>query len=138
MTDIYAQLKAGVSAEELAAQFSAQLNEAETRIKAEEAEKAREAEEREAAAIEKREAFAELAANCITTIGTYYPELGVDPIDVSYEKCMALGDLIIMTLDLSNFAVVRQECKAEPKEVETVKLKTHDPFGLFFSKFGLI
>lgn len=135
MPDIYEQLKAGMSAEELAAQFTKQLNEAENRIKTEEAEKARQKEEHETAAMEKREAFAELAASFLTTIGTYYPELGVDPTDVSYEKCMALGDLIIMTLDLSNFTVVHQERKAEP---ETVKLKAHDPFGLFFSKFGLI
>jgi len=133
MTDIYAQLKAGISAEELATQFAEQLNEAENRIKTEEAEKARQEAERETAAMEKREAFAELAASCLTTIGTYYPELGIDPLDVSYEKCMALGDLLIMTLDLSNITVIHQKSEAEPKE-----LKTHDPFGLFFSKFGLI
>jgi hypothetical protein len=101
-TNIYDMLKEGRSAEDLVAEFTAALNEAEARVQAEkdaEAEAAAVARQAELQKIEKRDTLIYLLEDFADFVAEYYPELMPEE---NYD-CAELTDSIIALLDsLSN------------------------------------
>lgn len=142
MFNVYDLMKSGMSAEEIAAEFTQNLNDAETRIEAERIEEARRREEAKRADAEKaaarnakREDFAALAALFFNTIGKHYPNIAGEETQLSDEECLALADLIILAIDLE---AMRMSMVSEPvDEVKPVKESKVDPFAAFFKQFGL-
>ena len=135
--NIYDELRSGASAEDLVARFTAQLNEAETRIKQEDEEariKQEEAEE-EAAAIAKVEAkrndMIDAMEALVTAIERHYPDL-LEGETVDIESVEAMADLAIMMLDMHSImpAKVSKPVKAKSRASE-------DVFADFFKAFGL-
>ena len=149
MFNVYDMLKSGVSAEEIAAQFTQNLNDAETRIKAEEAEEARLAEEAARAEQEridataaKEQEFEEAIGDLLRAIARHYPELGADVMDIIGESVAAIASLVMMLLDLEAMKSRKPKIKAEVKNAKTgkpvvVKEVSVDPFATFFKQFGL-
>ena len=142
--NIYDELRAGASAEELVAAFTAQMNEAEARIKAEdEAEakriaEAQAAEKRAKEALEKakREDIADAVAGVVDALSAHYPDL-LEGVEMSDDELYAIADLLIMLLDIeamkTSFAPkVKVKTKTEPK-----KAAAEDVFASFFKSFGL-
>lgn len=144
MFNIYDMMKNGMSADEIAATFAKNLNEAENKIKAEEAEAARLAEEAARAEqervdkiAEKRTAFAVVAEDLMRIMAAYYPELMEDVPEGSAD---AIADLIIMTLDLETLRIGRPKVRVQVKNAKNDKeatVKEVDPFTVFFKQFGL-
>ena len=133
MNDIYELLKSGMTAEEIAAEFTQSLNDAETRIESErlEAERLAEAKREEAARHqrheEKRKDFAQVIYSFLSAIGKHYPELHLD-MDLSEEDCASLADLAIMVIDLEALKASRPKVnKPTPDEV----------FADFFKSLGM-
>lgn len=142
MFNVYDLMKSGMSAEEIAAEFTQNLNDAETRIEAERIEEARRREEAKRADAEKaaarnakREDFAALASLFFHTIGKHYPNIAGEATELTEEECLALADLIILAIDLE---AMRMSMVSEPTdEVKPVKESKVDPFAAFFKQFGL-
>ena len=143
MFNIYDMMKSGMSADEIAATFAKNLNEAENKIKAEEAEAARLAEEAARAeqermdkVAEKRTAFAVVAEDLMRVMAAYYPELMEDVPDGSGD---AIADLIIMALDLETLRIGRPKVRVQVKgnNGKSTTVKEVDPFTAFFKQFGL-
>lgn len=137
--NIYDELRGGRTAEELVANFTAQLNEAEARIKAEEAEKARAEEENTA---QKHQDFATCVAYFADALHTHYPDLLEDEESWSEEDYDAVADLIIMLLDLEatkSRAFGRKPKVSVKAKVEPAKKtrSTDDIFADFFKSLGL-
>ena len=100
---LYEQLKAGTSAEDIAAAFTKELNDAEERIRLEEEEAKRQAQaqvEAEALAQNKRADVMELLDSAIYILSTYYPSFGIKYDDFSDEDLEPLVNLTISLLDL--------------------------------------
>ena len=134
LMNIYDELRNGLTAEELVANFTAQLNEAEARIKEEDAEKARLANEAEA----KERKLADFTAAVdafATAVETHYSHL-LDGEALSEEDKGELAGLIIMLLDMEAFrgrpVRVKAKVKSEPKTKST-----NDVFAEFFKSLGL-
>jgi hypothetical protein len=147
MFNVYDLMKSGLSAEEIAAEFTQNLNDAETRIEAERIEEVRRQEEakreearrKEEAAravhSAKREDFAAIARLFFETIGKHYPNLDVEEIELSDEEYLALADMIILAIDLE---VMRMSLAFNPVEKDKpIKESKVDPFAAFFKQFGL-
>ena len=144
MFNIYDMMKSGMSADEIAATFAQNLNDAEAKIKAEEAEAARLAEEAARAeqervdkVAEKHTAFAVVTEDLMRVMAAYYPELMED---VPEDSADAIADLIIMTLDLESLRINRPKVRVQIKNAEDgkkVTVKEVDPFATFFKQFGL-
>ena len=137
--NIYDELRGGRTAEELVANFTAQLNEAEARIKAEEAEKARAEEENTA---QKHQDFATCVAHFADALHAHYPDLLKDEESWSEEDYDTVANMIIMLLDLEatksrvfgNKPRVTVKTQVEPaKKVHS----TDDVFADFFKSLGL-
>lgn len=147
MNDIYNLLLSGKTPEEIAAEFTKNLNEAETKYKeelaAEEA-KRRKLEEDAVAEAAKHADFADVVRAFMSAIGRHYPELGMGEEDITDEVCGTLADLIIMSIDNESKRISKWLPK-KPKltvQVKTTDGKTHkvkevDPFAAFFEQFGL-
>ena len=135
MTDIYELLKSGKSADEIAAEFAAQLNDAQARVKEEQAEEARQAEMAKAQA--KRADFADVVHDFFCAIGYHYPELGIHEEEITDELCNAMADLAIMAIDMEVAQKVKVKTKAKKMLPVDIKVKTADPFAAFFEQFGL-
>jgi len=137
--NIYDELRGGRTAEELVANFTAQLNEAEARIKAEEAEKARAEEENTA---QKHQDFVTCVAYFADALHTHYPDLLEDEESWGEENYDAVADLIIMLLDLETTKSrafgrkpkVSVKAKVEPAQKTR---STDDIFADFFKSLGL-
>ena len=132
--NIYDELRNGLTAEELVANFTAQLNEAEARIKEEDAEKARLANEAEAK--ERKHADFVAAVDAFASaVETHYSHL-LEGEGLTEEDKDDLADLIIMLLDMETFrgrpVKVKTRIKAEPKTKDT-----NDVFAEFFKSLGL-
>ena len=129
--NIYDELRSGASAEELVARFTAQLNEAEARIKQEEAEeeaaKTAKAEAKRNDMIDAMEAF-------VTAIERHYPDLLEDEA-VDTEAVEAMADLIIMMLDMHS--IVPTKPAKTVKVTKTKPTSSEDIFADFFKAFGL-
>lgn len=129
--NIYDELRSGASAEDLVAQFTAQLNEAEARIKQEEAEKEA---AKTAKAEAKRNDMIDAMEALVTAIERHYPDLLEDEA-VDTEAVEAMADLVIMMLDMHSIVPVKT-----PKAVKVTKTKpatSEDIFADFFKAFGL-
>ena len=158
--DIYSCLLEGTSADDLAKEFTAMLNAAQTKFAEEAARKAEEEAkaalakaERESKQAAKREALKQLIADTIVFIAEYYPALGVtmnmvDELDD--ETLSSLADLLMLTLELESLKPSKRSFKLNgrnlfnniDKEVkpapQAAKSKTdEDVFSDFFKMLGL-
>lgn len=138
MFDLYNLLASGHTPDEVAAQFTQALNDAEARLKKEEEElKAREAEAkaRKVQEATKRADFMDATANLLATIGKHYPDFAIEITD---DVTGPIADLIIMSIDLESLRPNRHI----NLEVKPVKVKMADTdkdvFKRFFEQFGLI
>ena len=128
--NIYDELRSGASAEDLVAQFTAQLNEAEARIKQEEAE----AEAAKTAKAEaKRNDMIDAVEAIVTAIERHYPGL-LDGETVDTEDIESMADVMIMLLDMH--ATVPTKVKVS-KPVRAKSATSEDIFADFFKSFGL-
>lgn len=133
MNEIYESLKAGRSAEDLVAEFTKQLNDAEAQVKAER-EAAKQAEARrieEAARIARREDLIDVIDCFVSWAKEYYPDL-IDDTDPDREAQGQLADVILMMFELKGletmFVPERKIAKQEtPEEI----------FANFFKACGL-
>ena len=137
MFDLYNLLASGHSPDEIAAQFTQALNDAEARLKKEEEElKAREAEAAKRKELEanKRADFMAAVESLLTTIGRHYPDLAIEPTD---EVCGPIADLIIMSIDIEGLRN-RHHISLDVKPVRVKMADTEkDVFKRFFEQFGL-
>ena len=139
---LYEQLKSGTRAEDIAAAFAKELNEAEERIKAEEEAELKRLEE-EQKRNEKRADVVELLDSAIYVLSTYYPSFGINYDEVSAEDLDALADLVIALLDLEDLKPAKRSFKLKSYKAPEAKVETpavpakDDPFALFFKTFGL-
>ena len=137
MFDLYNLLASGHTPDEVAAQFTQALNDAEARLKKEEEElRAREAEAKARKELEatKRADFMEAVESLLITIGKHYPDLAIEPND---EVCGPIADLIIMSIDLEGLRGKRH-ISLDIKPVRVKKADTDkDVFKRFFEQFGL-
>lgn len=129
MFDLYNLLASGHTPDEVAAQFTQALNDAETRLKKEEEERqareAAKAEERKNES-QKREDFKDLARHFFEVMARHYPDSGFTEGDITDEMCYAIGDLMMMSAQLD------QKIKVQVKRVPA-----EDVFAKFFKQFGL-
>ena len=128
--NIYDELRSGASAEDLVARFTAQLNEAEARIKQEEAE---EEAAKTAKAEAKRNDMIDAMEALVNAIERHYPDL-LEGETVDTESVEAMADLVIMMLDMQSIMPVKT-----PKavKVKTKPRASEDVFADFFKAFGL-
>lgn len=137
MFDLYNLLASGHTSDEVAAQFTQALNEAEARIKKEEEErKAREEATKARKALEatKRTDFMEAVESLLATIGKHYPDYAIEVTD---EITGPIADLIIMSIDLEGLRGKRH-INLDIKPVRVKKADTDkDVFKRFFEQFGL-
>ena len=137
MFDLYNLLASGHTPDEVAAQFTQALNDAEARLKKEEEElRAREAEAKARKELEatKRADFMDATANLLAVIGKHYPDLAIEPND---EVCGPIADLIIMSIDLEGLRD-RRHISLDIKPVRVKKADTDkDVFKRFFEQFNL-
>ena len=126
--NIYDELRSGASAEELVARFTAQLNEAEARIKQEEAE---EKAAKTAKAEAKRNDMIDAMEALVTAIERHYPDLLEDEA-VDTEAVEAMADLVIMMLDMHSIVPAKTV-----KVTKTKPTSSEDIFADFFKAFGL-
>ena len=139
---LYEQLKSGTRAEDIAAAFAKELNEAEERIKAEEEAELKRMEEelnREA----KRADVVEMLDSALHVLSTWYPSFGVNYEEVSEDDLGALADLTIALLDLEALKPAKRSFKLKSYKAPEAKAEApaapakDDPFALFFKTFGL-
>ena len=139
---LYEQLKSGTSAEDIAAAFAKELNDAEERIKAEEAAELKRMEEelnREA----KHADVVEMLDSALHVLSTWYPSFGVNYEEVSEDDIQALADLVIALLDLEALKPAKRSFKLKSYKAPEAKVEApavpakDDPFALFFKTFGL-
>ena len=158
---LYEQLKAGTSAEDIAAAFARELNDAEERFRLEEEEAKRQA-EAETLAQRKRADIMSLLDSAICILSTYYPSFGIKYDDFSGEDLEPLVDLTIALLDLEAMKPAKRSFKIKnytkptsdiieddsctatvPRAVRGQRAETNpidevcDPFADFFKAFGL-
>lgn len=144
---LYEQLKAGTSAEDIAAAFAAELNKAEEQLRAErEAEEKAKAErvaaQRAKDAIKIDEAT-DLLRNLVAFISHYYPSLGLeDADDFTEDEYHAIAELILLMLDLEATKPAKRQVEVKSYIKPTAEAKVDkpildDPFADFFKTFGL-
>ena len=130
--NIYDELRSGASAEDLVARFTAQLNEAEARIKQEEAE---EEAAKTAKAEAKRNDMIDAMEALVTAIERHYPDL-LEGETVDIESVEAMADLVIMMLDMHSVVPVKP-AKVHKAVKVTKPRASEDVFADFFKAFGL-
>ena len=146
---LYEQLKAGASAEDIAAAFAEELNKAEEQVRAE-----REAEEKAKAAAAKQaeeavkiDEAATLLRRVVAFISHYYPSLGLeDDEDLTEDDYRALAELLLLMLDLEAIKPAKRQFKMKNYNQPVAKIEADapvtktaldDPFADFFKTFGL-
>lgn len=138
---LYEQLKAGTPAEDIAAAFARELNDAEERIRLEEEEAKRLAQiEAEVLAQNKRADVMSLLDSALYVLSTYYPSFGIKYDDFSDEDLEPLVDLTIALLDLEALKPTKKQFKPVAKieaDAPVEKPTLDDPFASFFKTFGL-
>ena len=139
MNDIYESLKAGRSAEDLVAEFTKQLNDAEAQVKAEreaakQAEFLRAEEARriaEAARTARREDLIDVIDCFVSWTKEYYPDF-IDDTDLDREAQGQLADVILMMFELKGL-----ETRFVPEHKVAKKETPEEIFADFFKAFGL-
>ena len=154
---LYEQLKAGTSAEDIAAAFAEELNKAEEQLRAEhEAEEKARAEEKakaeKVAAQRAKDAIkideaATLLRKLVAFISCYYPSLGLeDDEDLTEDDYRALAELVLLMLDLEALKPAKRQFKMKASNEPVAKIEADepiakpaldDPFADFFKAFGL-
>jgi hypothetical protein len=141
---LYEQLKAGSSAEDIAAAFTAELNKAEEQLRAE-----REAEEKAKVAKQavKLDEAATLLRKLVAFISYYYPSLGLeDDEDLTEDEYRALAELVLLMLDLEAMKPAKRQFKMKSFNQPVAKIEADkpvekpaldDPFASFFKAFNL-
>ena len=139
MNDIYESLKAGRSAEDLVAEFTKQLNDAEAQVKTEreaakQAEFLRAEEARriaEAAAHARREDLIDVIDCFVSWTKEYYPDF-IDDTDLDREAQGQLADVILMMFELKGL-----ETRFAPEHKVAKKETPEEIFADFFKACGL-
>ena len=162
---LYEQLKAGASAEDIAAAFAEELNKAEeqVRVEREEEEKARAEEKAKAERVAAQRAkdaikvdeAATLLHKLVAFISYYYPSLGLeDDEDLTEDDYRVLAELVLLMLDLEALKPAKRQFKLKASNEPVAKVEadkpiakpalddfftetTPDPFADFFKAFGL-
>lgn len=148
---LYEQLKAGTSAEDIAAAFTEELNKAEEQLRAErEAEekaKAAEVAAKQAAEAIKIDEAATLLRKLVAFISYYYPSLGLEnDEDLTEDDYRALAELVLLMLDLEALKPAKRQFKMKASNEPVAKIEADkpvtkpaldDPFADFFKAFGL-
>ena len=155
---LYEQLKAGTSAEDIAAAFAEELNKAEEQLRVE-----REAEEKAKAAALAAQRAAEavkideaatLLRRVVAFVSHYYPSLGLEDEDLTEDEYRALAELLLLMLDLEAMKPAKRQFKMKSYTEPVAKVEadapvektalddfftetTPDPFADFFKAFGL-
>ena len=145
MNDFYTRLKNGESAEDLVAQMTAELNEAEKRVSEEaKAEAKRKEEEAQRADLRTKgkAALVSLIRDFGNWCGFYYPSLGITGSDLEDEELNALAELVMMLFDTENIKAKFSAPKAtQPAPKITVKTNfgkiEEDAFAKFFKELGI-
>lgn len=152
---LYEQLKAGTSAEDIAAAFAEELNKAEEQLRAEQEaeERARAEEKAKAAAIAaerareaaKLDEATDLLRALIAFISRYYPSFEFDE-ELTEDEYRAIAELMLLMLDLEAIKPAKKQfkfkasnkpvAKIEP-DTPVTKTALDDPFADFFKAFGL-
>ena len=104
-TNIYEMLKSGRTAEDLAAEFTSMLNEAEAQVKAEEEAARLEAENEANMAAYKQADMEDLLEDFVDYLDTYYPEMIADQ-EIDYTE---IATAVISLLDTIGNASTMQE-----------------------------
>ena len=139
---LYEQLKSGASAEDIAAAFAKELNEAEDRIRAEEEAELKRMEE-ELNRSEKRAGVIAMLDSAVHVLSTWYPSFGINYEEISEDDLDALADLVIALLDLEALKPAKRSFKLKSYKTPEAKVEAdsapakEDPFALFFKTFGL-
>ena len=132
MFDLYERLADGWSPEDLIAEFIQSLNKAEEEYRMHQARMEVEAKAK-AEADQKEADLKAMLTLMFETMNRYYPELELDPNDLTEEELTQLVQLLIAILDLQ---VATRGLTVQPeKPAKTVKAP--DPFTDFFKQFGL-
>jgi hypothetical protein len=136
MTDLYELLKSGRAPEDLVAEFTNSLNEAEARLRAEEEAKALEESRQEA----RRSELVELMRDAEAYCRSYFPSLLDTEEEMSEEGWYAVVDLVLSLLDLEVAKGAKRQVTVKTgKNVLPVKLKMQTPqdvFEEFFKSIG--
>lgn len=146
MSDFYTRLKNGESAEDIVAQMTAELNEAEKRVAEEaKAEAKRKQEEAQRADLRAKgkDALASLIRDFGNWCGFYYPSLGITGSDMEDEELNALAELVMMLFDTENIKAKFSAPKTFTKTSPKIAVKTNfgkieeDAFAKFFEELGI-
>ena len=127
MNDIYTRLQNGETAEEIVASFTAELNEAEDRIKRDEAERLQKLEQDTRRIVAKNE-LKEILSDFVDWMAEY---MDMDDLEITNAELDALTDAIMLAMQLETIKF-KWSIKPEPK----VTTANNDPFEDFFKKFG--
>lgn len=128
MNDIYTRLQNGETAEEIVASFTAELNEAEDRIKRDEAERLQKLEQDTRRNVAKSE-LKDILSDFVDWMAEY---MDMDDLEITNAELDALTDAIMLAMQLETIKF-KWSIKPEPK----VTTASNDPFEDFFKKFGL-
>lgn len=134
MVDIYELLKSGRTSDDIVAEFTRNLNEAEIRIEMERQAEAKAAEERAAA---KQSDFRNCVKVFMQAVGTHYPEVGIDTEDMNDAVCDAIADLVIMALDNEANRTKVKVTARKKLPVDMKIMSTDDIFADFFKTLGI-
>lgn len=160
---LYEQLKAGASAEDIAAAFAEELNKAEEQLRvereAEEKAKAARVAAKQAEEAVKIDEAATLLHEAVIFISHYYPSFGLGEEELTEDEYRALAELLLFMLDLEAMKPAKRQFKVKsytkptadvveddectetvPRAVRQQKIKENsvtDPFADFFKAFGL-
>ena len=140
---LYEQLKAGTSAEDIAAAFAEELNKAEEQVRAErEAEEKAKAAAKEAEDAAKIDEAAALLRELVAFISRHYPSFGLGDEELTEDEYRALAELALLMLDLEVLKPTKSRFKVKSytkpaAEVKADKPTLDDPFADFFKAFGL-
>jgi hypothetical protein len=130
MNDIYNSLKTGRTPEELVAEFTKDLNEAEAKIRAEE--------EIELTNSTRRDEFIELLKNAADFCRSYYPSLLEDEEVTDDESWGVIADFVLSLLDLEVAKSAKSKITTLKRELPVkVTMKTpQNVFDEFFKSMG--
>jgi hypothetical protein len=148
--DIYSRLLAGESADALAAEFAAALNEAQKQADEEKArlaeaeKKAQAAAAAEARAAAKHDELLTLLKDAMYFLARYYPSFGIteqDVNDMSDETLCTMAEMILMLLDLETLKPAKKPTRGLRRHtgvIEEQAAKPVSPDDIFNTAFKML
>lgn len=144
--DIYSRLLAGESADTLAAEFAAALNEAQKQVDEEMARLAEEKKKAHIAAAAKHDELLTLMKDAMYFLARYYPSFGITEQDVnemSDESLHTMAEMLLMLLDLEALKPAKKPARGLRRHAGVVEEQATEPvsaddiFNAAFKMFGL-